>query len=160
MFLYCCVTFHYKFVSIILKSVWMETDLAAKVMILLSVTRTRLGIALTEWRAITSIWIRHTWRRSYSTTRWRGKSCPRLIATWLAGRYSRLGSWGDIVVSRLRSLCSVCLWWVRASRVLLRSLWWQLLCLALKVRCRSLGCLLTVTRKLLRCLWGCLLTVA
>lgn len=127
----------------------------------LSVTWSRLGIALTKGRTATCIRVRPTWKRGHGTSRRWSKTWSGLIGPGLAWSHSRLWGRGHSVISRLGSLGSVSLWRVTARLVLL---WWlsrHLLRLARKGRSRCLGSwLLAISLELLRLLGSGLLTIA
>lgn len=127
----------------------------------LSITWSRLGIALTKGRAGTCIRVRPTRRGSHSTSRRWSKTWSRLIGPGLAWSHSRLWGGGHSVTSRLRGWGSVSLWRVTARLVLLWCLsrqWWRL---TSKGRSRCLGsCLLAISLELLRLLGSRLLTIA
>lgn len=127
----------------------------------LSITRSRLGIALTKGWAGACIRVRPTGRWSHSTSRRWSKTWSRLIGPGLAWSHSRLWGRGHSVIGRLRSLGSVRLWRVTARLVLLCWLSRQLLRLASKGRSRCLGSwLLAISLELLRLLGSSLLTIA
>lgn len=127
----------------------------------LSITWSRLGVALTEGRTATCIWVRPTWKRGHGTSRRWGETWPWLVGPGLARSHSRLWGRGHSVISGLRRLGSVSLWRVTARLVLLRRLSRQLLRLTRKGRCWRLGSgLLAISWELLRLLGSSLLTIA
>ena len=120
----------------------------------LSITWSRLGVALTKGRTATCIWVRPTWKRGHVTSRRWGETWSWLVGPGLARSHSRLWGRGHSVISGLRRLGSVSLWRVTARLVLLRRL-------SREGRRRRLGRgLLAIPWELLRLLRSSLLTVA
>ena len=125
----------------------------------LSITWSRLGIALTKGRTATCIWVRPTCKRGHGTSRRWGETWSWLVGPGLAWSHSRLWGRGHSVISGLRSLGSVSLLRVTARLILLWRLSRQLL--TRKGRCRCLGSwLLAISWELLRLLGSSLLTIA
>lgn len=121
----------------------------------LSITRSRLSIALTKGRTVTCVRVRAAWRRGHGTSRRWSKTWSCLVCPGLACCHSRLWGRGHSVISRLRSLGGVGLWRVTACLILLRHL-----SRTSKGRSRGLGgWLLAISLELLRLLGSSLRTI-